>query len=261
MDKDCASAADFAAAIFPRKAALPPPVSATPRPRAPRHATMMSPAFATLCRFAVLWTALGAFPAPRWWEMGGTTSRSFSPECGLGEGSSARGQMVGLPAFMDMLEELHAQNISTLQLDTVYDSGPPGAYVLENLWCGLAISNASAPLQNIGSEADWHTIVDQAHAYNMMVTSFANWAYFWTGSPYFKQAERDIQAHGLAYLPALSPADHRARWQRDPRRVRRHVGQRPGHQRRRRQDAGNSHRTRRIRDRLPVSAGSLAWVQ
>lgn len=40
----------------------------------------------------------------------------------------------------------------------------------------------------------------------MTVTSFWNAAYFWTGSPDFKQAEADIRQHGLDALPAASPA-------------------------------------------------------
>ena len=40
----------------------------------------------------------------------------------------------------------------------------------------------------------------------MTVTSFWNAAYFWTGSPDFKQAEADIRKHGLDALPETSPA-------------------------------------------------------
>ena len=54
-------------------------------------------------------------------------------------------------------------------------------YNADDLWCGLAGSNYSKPLTNIGSEADWHTFIDAAHARNIAVTSFWNAAYFWTG--------------------------------------------------------------------------------
>jgi hypothetical protein len=77
--------------------------------------------------------------------------------------------MQGLPAFLALLERLHASNVSTLQM-VVYDSGE--GCNPENLWCGLAASNYSRPLSNIGSEADWHTFIDAAHACNMTVTSF-----------------------------------------------------------------------------------------
>ena len=141
--------------------------------------------------------------APHWWEEPGTTIRGIWPKCALGDGLSSMGQMDGLPAFMALLDRLHAANVSTLQM-VVYDSGD--GYRPEDLWCGLAGSNYSKPLSNIGSEADWLTFVDAAHARNMTITSFWNAAYFWTGSPYFKQAEADIRAHGLEGLPGDSPA-------------------------------------------------------
>jgi len=156
------------------------------------------------------------FPAVRWWEQGGRLIRGVWPKCALGEGLSEAGQMRGLPAFMAMLDRLHASNVSTLQM-VVYDSGD--GYDPDDLWCGLAGSNYSKPLSNIGSEADWHTFIDAAHARNMTVTSFWNAAYFWTGSPYFKQAEADIRAHGLDALPEGSPA----RWFRWSTRKSRHV--------------------------------------
>ena len=59
----------------------------------------------------------------RWWEKAGTTVRSVSPKCALGEGLSTLGQMRGLPSFLAMLNRLHKNNVSTLQLFTVYDSG------------------------------------------------------------------------------------------------------------------------------------------
>eukprot|EP01052_Picozoa_sp_SAG31_P062796 SAG31_NODE_21759_length_541_cov_1.165158_1_plen_160_part_01 len=104
---------------------------------------------------------------------------------------------------MAMLDRLHANNVSTLQM-VVYDSGD--GYDADDLWCGLAGSNYSKPLPNIGSESDWHTFIDAAHARSMTVTSFWNAAYFWTGSPYFKQAEADIRVYGLNALPPTSPA-------------------------------------------------------
>jgi hypothetical protein len=153
---------------------------------------------------------------PRWWERGGHLVRGIWPKCALGEGLSEAGQMWGLPAFMAMLDRLHASNISTLQM-VVYDSGD--GYDADDLWCGLAGSNYSKPLANIGSEADWHTFIDAAHSRNMTVTSFWNAAYFWTGSPYFKQAEADIRAHGLDDLPESSPA----RWFRWSARKAKHI--------------------------------------
>lgn len=156
------------------------------------------------------------FPAPRWWEHGGRNIRGVWPKCALGEGLSEAGQMRGLPAFMAMLDRLHADNVSTLQM-VVYDSGD--GYNADDLWCGLAGSNYSRPLTNIGSEVDWHTFIDGAHSRNMTVTSFWNAAYFWTGSPYFKQAEADIREHGLGALPEDSPA----RWFRWSARRSRHT--------------------------------------
>ena len=160
--------------------------------------------------------APASFPEPRWWEQGGHSVRGVWPKCGLGEGLSSLGQMRGLPAFMAMLDRLHASNVTTLQM-VVYDSGE--GYVPEDLWCGLAGNNYSKPLANIGTEVDWHTFIDAAHARNMTVTSFWNVAYFWTGSPYFKQAEADILAHGLDALPDASPA----RWFRWSTRKSKHV--------------------------------------
>jgi hypothetical protein len=144
-----------------------------------------------------------AFPAPHWWEQGGASIRGIWPKCALGEGLSSLGQMQGLPAFLALLERLYASNVSALQM-VVYDSGE--GYDPDDLWCGLAGSNYSRPLSNIGSEADWHTFIDYAHARNITVTSFWNAAYFWTGSPYFKQAEADIRKYGLGALPETSPA-------------------------------------------------------
>lgn len=154
---------------------------------------------------AVLMLNLGTATAaaPRWWEQGGTSIRGVWPKCALGDGMSSLGQIRGLPAFIAMLDRLHANNVSTLQM-VVYDSGD--GYRPEDLWCGLAGSNYSKPLSNIGSEEDWLTFIDAAHARNMTVTSFWNAAYFWTGSPYFKRAEADIRAHGLGQLPEDSPA-------------------------------------------------------
>ena len=99
----------------------------------------------------------------------------------------------------------------------VYDSGD--GYDPDDLWCGLAGSNYSKPLTNIGTEADWLTFIDAAHARNMTVTSFWNVAYFWTGSPAFKQAEADVRTHGLDALPEASPA----RWFRWSNRRSRHT--------------------------------------
>ena len=156
--------------------------------------------------------------APQWWEQGGASIRGIWPKCALGEGlSSFNGsQMRGLPAFLAMLDRLHASNVTTVQM-VVYDSGE--GYNPDDLWCGLAGNNYSKPLSNIGSEADWHTFIDHAHDLNMTVTSFWNAAYFWTGSPFFKQAEADILAHGLDALPENSPA----RWFRWSTRRSRHV--------------------------------------
>ena len=156
------------------------------------------------------------FPAPRWWEQGGQSVRGIWPKCALGEGLGEAGQMRGLPAFMAMLDRLYASNVSTLQM-IVYDSGD--GYDPDDLWCGLAGSNYSKPLTNIGTEADWLTFVDAAHTRNITVTSFWNVAYFWTGSPAFKQAEADIRAHGLDALPEASPA----RWFRWSNRRSRHT--------------------------------------
>ena len=156
------------------------------------------------------------FPAPRWWEQGGASIRGIWPKCALGDGLSSLGEMRGLPAFMALLDRLHASKVTTLQM-VVYDSGE--GYTPEDLWCGLAGSNYSKPMGNIGSEADWHTFIDAAHAKNMTVTSFWNAAYMWSGSPYFKQAEADIRAHGLDALPEASPA----RWFRWSSRRSRHV--------------------------------------
>jgi len=170
----------------------------------PRLATVVVFVLAALSAKLSLVTAA----APYWWEQGGTSIRGIWPKCALGEGLSTLGQMRGLPAFMRMLDRLQASNVSTLQM-VVYDSGD--GYDPGNLWCGLAGNNYSKPLTNIGTEADWHTFIDAAHAMNITVTSFWNAAYFWTGSPYFKQAEADIRQHGLDALPATSPA-HWFRW-------------------------------------------------
>ena len=103
-----------------------------------------------------------------------TVSSMARPKCALGEGLSEnpRGQMRGLPAFMGMLDRLHSSNVSTLQM-VVYDSGD--GYDPDELWCGLAGSNYSKPLTNIGSEADWHTFIDAAHSRNMTVRDPTTW--------------------------------------------------------------------------------------
>ena len=82
--------------------------------------------------------------------------------------------MRGLDDFKSTLDRLHAGNISTLQM-VVYDSGD--GYKPEDLWCGLAGSNWSRPVTNIGSEADWLEFIDYAHSLNISVTSFWNAAY------------------------------------------------------------------------------------
>ena len=71
------------------------------------------------------------FPAPRWWEQGGHSVRGVWPKCALGEGLAEAGQMRGLPAFLAMLDRLHAGNVSTLQM-VVYDSGD--GYDADDLW-------------------------------------------------------------------------------------------------------------------------------
>lgn len=64
----------------------------------------------------------------------------------------------------------------------------------------LQYSVCAAAMTNTDLESDGLFIMD------FQVTSFWNHAYFWTGSPYFKQAERDINTYGLEHLPANSPA-------------------------------------------------------
>ena len=78
-----------------------------------------------LCIFSPRCLAVGNgyVPPARWWEQAGASMRSVSPKCALGEGLGTLGQMRGLPAFLAMLNRLHRNNVSTLQLFTVYDSG------------------------------------------------------------------------------------------------------------------------------------------
>lgn len=75
--------------------------------------------------------AATGFPVPRWWEQGGHSVRGVWPKCALGEGLAEAGQMRGLPAFLAMLDRLHAGNVSTLQM-VVYDSGD--GYDADDLW-------------------------------------------------------------------------------------------------------------------------------
>lgn len=75
------------------------------------------------------------------------------------------------------------QLLATCMLNVRHsDDASSRSYNADDLWCGLAGSNYSQPLSNIGSEEDWHTFIDAAHARNITVTSFWNAAYFWTGS-------------------------------------------------------------------------------
>ena len=148
-----------------------------------------------------------AWPPPRWWELGGGSVMAFSPKVALGRGLWPKGQMVGLPAYLALLDQLHADGVNTLQLATVYDCGASNTtYDPSFLFSGLAGSNYSKINTNIGGDAEWMTFIEHAHSLNISVTSFWNAAYFWTGSPYVKQAEADIRAHGLTALPADSPA-------------------------------------------------------
>ena len=71
-----------------------------------------------LCGFYITTTV-----STRFWEQGGASMRAISPKCALGEGLSSKGQMRGLPAFLAMLDRLYANNVTILQLFTVYDSG------------------------------------------------------------------------------------------------------------------------------------------
>jgi hypothetical protein len=159
-------------------------------------------------------------PPPRWWERSGGSVMAFSPKVALGRGLYPKGQMKGLPAYLELLDQLHKDGVTTLQLDTVYDCG--SGYDPSRLFSGLAGSNYSAVNPNIGGDEEWKTLIGHAHRLNITVTSFWNAAYFWTGSPYVKQAEADIRAHGLDALPTNSPArwfrwsPHRARRTKPP---------------------------------------------
>ena len=67
--------------------------------------------------------APAACPPPRWWVLGGGSVMALSPKVALGRGLWPQGQMVGLPAYLALLDQLHADGVSTLQLATVYDCG------------------------------------------------------------------------------------------------------------------------------------------
>eukprot|EP00729_Bicosta_minor_P019901 gene19901-10091_t len=110
-----------------------------------------------------------------------------------------------------------------------------GGYDPSLFFSGLAGSNYTRVTPNIGGEAEWHTFIDAAHARNITVTSFWNPSYFWTGSPYVKQAEADVRTHGLQNLPMDSPA----RWFR-----------------------WSPHKAKLIKppDDQPVATGSWDWV-
>ena len=144
------------------------------------------------------------FPPPRWWEEAGANIRIVGPGCALVATSAPPHQLRGLPAFLALIDDLAASNVSTLQLRTAYDPG--SGYDPADLFCGLAASNYSAVNPDIGGDAEWRTLIAAAHARNMTVMSSWNAGYVWTGSPYFKQAEADIRAHGLHDLPPDSPA-------------------------------------------------------
>ena len=96
---------------------------------------------------------------------------AFSPKVALGRGLWPAGQMKGLPAFLALLDQLHEDGYTTLQLATVYDCGATSStYNPSFLFSGLAGSNYSAVNPNIGGEAEWMTFIEHAHSLNITVT-------------------------------------------------------------------------------------------
>jgi len=131
---------------------------------------------------------------PRWW-LTTAAMRSVSPRC--------NGQ--DIEGILALVDELSMSGIKIVTLNAVYDAGAKGV----DLWCGLSQSEPyKIDPYSIGGLGNWKRLVDKVHARNMSLLSWFNPNYFWTGSPYFKQAEADVRQYGpgLEGAPAQSPA-------------------------------------------------------
>eukprot|EP01062_Namystynia_karyoxenos_P077636 TRINITY_DN7856_c0_g1_i1.p1 TRINITY_DN7856_c0_g1~~TRINITY_DN7856_c0_g1_i1.p1 ORF type:complete len:906 (+),score=243.11 TRINITY_DN7856_c0_g1_i1:249-2720(+) len=134
--------------------------------------------------------------ADRWWQRPLMT-RTLAPQC---DGMS-------VSAVLNTFDEMMNAGVRAVTLNSVYDSGSQH-YNPANLWCGLGMSNLTAPNPALGGEQGLRQIVAKARETGIALVTWWNPAYFWTGSPYFKQAERDVKQYGTdrSSLPPDSPA-------------------------------------------------------
>eukprot|EP01062_Namystynia_karyoxenos_P018523 TRINITY_DN1690_c0_g1_i4.p1 TRINITY_DN1690_c0_g1~~TRINITY_DN1690_c0_g1_i4.p1 ORF type:complete len:715 (+),score=176.23 TRINITY_DN1690_c0_g1_i4:84-2147(+) len=139
--------------------------------------------------------ALGAHP-DRWWQRPLMT-RTVSPQC----------DSMTLSAVLNTFDDMKKAGVRAVTLNSVYDSGAMH-YDPGNLWCGLGISNLTAANPALGGEDGLQQIAEKARETGVALVTWLNPSYFWTGSPYFKQAERDVKKYGTARadLPPDSPA-------------------------------------------------------
>jgi len=122
---------------------------------------------------------------------------------------------MNLDGLMHLTEHLHDSGVKILTVNAVYDSGHGYEVKVHNetvgnLWCGLAQSEPYRVDPSLGGEDGLRRLVDTLHSRNMALMTWFNPSYFWTGSPYFKQAEEHMRRYGLTLAGA--PADSPARW-------------------------------------------------
>mmetsp|Transcript_100798 Transcript_100798/g.284269 ORF Transcript_100798/g.284269 Transcript_100798/m.284269 type:complete len:720 (-) Transcript_100798:208-2367(-) len=150
-------------------------------------------------------TATKASRSSESWWLRAAAMQTISPSC-------FRMRFSDLYEYLDKLDSNGAKVIT---LNAAYDHG--SGYYMEppsgerNLWCGLAMSDPWGLNSVFGSVEEFDRFVAVAHRRGMKVMSWLNPSYWWTGSPYFKQAEADIRQYGLQGLPDESPA-HWFRW-------------------------------------------------
>jgi hypothetical protein len=113
-----------------------------------------------------------------------------------------------LEELYSYLDTLDSYGTKVIGLNVCYFNGPVA------MWGGLAMNDPFKVNEVFGSEAEFDRFVNKAHSKGMKVISWMNPSYWWTGSKYVKQAERDMRAvkeSGGDWKTDL-PADSPARW-------------------------------------------------